>query len=117
LIGGVPKFDQSVTRNTKIILKRLALKYFPPDFVNRSKLGFALPLKGFLHHPQFRPIMEDLVLPGVRRRGILNAKVVERYWRENLNGHDELTESIWICAAFEIWGRLFLDGNANSVLN
>jgi asparagine synthase (glutamine-hydrolysing) len=115
LIGAVPKINQSVMRNTKVILKRLALKYFPPDFVNRPKLGFALPLKAFLRHPQFRPIMEDLVLPGVRQRGILNAKVVERYWRESLNGNDERTESIWICAAFEMWGKLFLDGNANSV--
>ena len=115
LVGAVPKINQSVMRNTKVILKRLALKYFPPDFVNRPKLGFALPLKAFLLHPQFRPIMEDLVLPGVRQRGILNAKVLERYWRESLNGNDERTESVWICSAFEIWANQFLGGNTMPV--
>jgi len=109
LIGGVPKFNRNVMRNTKLILKRSALKYFPADFVYRPKLGFALPVKTYLRHSQFRPIMEDLILPGIRHRGLMNATRVEQYWRGHWDENDEETESIWMCAALEIWASQFLD--------
>jgi asparagine synthase (glutamine-hydrolysing) len=111
LIRSVPKLKGGEVRNTKVLLKRLALKYFPVDFVYRPKVGFALPLKAYLHHFQFRSMMEDFLLPGMRERGIINAKVVERWWRDSLNGNDSFTESIWICAAFEIWAQQFLGGS------
>ena len=111
LIPAVPMLTRGTRRNTKVLLKRLALKYFPPAFVYRPKQGFALPLKAYLHHFQFRSVMEDLLLPGMRKRGIIDANVVERWWRDSLHGNDELSESIWIGAAFEIWAQQFLDGN------
>ena len=109
LIGAVPKLCPTVARNTKVILKRLGLKYFPADFVYRPKQGFAISLATYFRHPQFRPIMEDMILPGLRQRGFLNAKIAEQYWSETLRGNDEKTESTWICAAFELWARQFLD--------
>jgi asparagine synthase (glutamine-hydrolysing) len=116
LIQTVPR-PNSVMRNTKIILKKLGLKYFPASFVYRPKVGFALPLKAFLHHLQFKARMEELLLPRMRERGIIDANILEHWWRDSLRGNDQFTESIWICAALELWAEQFLDGNRRAILN
>jgi asparagine synthase (glutamine-hydrolysing) len=111
IIQATPRLIGGATRNTKLLLKRLGLNYFPSHFVYRPKMGFGVPLKTYLHHHQFKSVMEDLVLPGIRKRGIMKGKVVESWWRDSLNGNDDVIDSIWICAAFEIWAQQFLERN------
>jgi asparagine synthase (glutamine-hydrolysing) len=105
-----PKLAQVRMRNTKILLKKLAAKYFDRDFVYRRKSGFGVPLKSYFSHPRFKQMMEDALLPGMRGRGIINAEVVERWWRNPEREGNDVSESLWICVAFEMWAQQFLDG-------
>lgn len=103
-------FDSPRTRNTKILLKRLAAKVFDERFVYRKKLGFSLPLEEFYQHPAFRSFMEDRILPGLRKRQLVNAKVVEGWWKMIPNLPPRLDEVIFVAIAVELWAQQFLDG-------
>lgn len=108
LVQGVPT-PHLRTGNTKRILKRLAERYFPKDFVYRAKSGFPLPLKSYFTDPRFRPVMEELVLPGLRRRGLIDVALVESWWRGIETKGSDAQEALWIVTAFELWARQFLD--------
>ena len=113
LVEASIKFTENIDRNTKVLLKKLALKYFKPDFVYRQKAGFGLPLKSYFSNSHFKSIMRDLLIPGMRNRGIINADVVDKWLLKIENADNSTVESIWICVAFEIWAQQFLDGKSN----
>jgi asparagine synthase (glutamine-hydrolysing) len=102
---------------TKRILKELAARYFGDDFVYRRKVGFALPLGTYYSHPKFIELMEDRILPGMRRRGLVRADVVERWWRTSDEDPKARRRPIWSAVAFELWAGEFLDGNWRHRLN
>jgi len=101
------------TGNTKRILKRLGERHFPKGFVYRAKSGFPLPLGRYFTDPHFRPIMEEVILPGVRRRGLVDAAAIEGIWRgihtPQARPDGDALETLWIVGAFELWARQFLD--------
>lgn len=115
LVKMSPTFGQVRMRNTKIILKRLAAKYFDHEFVYRRKSGFGLPLKSYFAHTRFKEMMEDMLLPGMRNRGIVKAEAVERLWRNPQGEGNDMIESLWICVAFEMWAQQYLDGKQQQV--
>jgi len=96
-------------RNTKVILKHLANRSFRKKFVHRIKRGFDLPLLDYFSDKRFYELMEDRLLPGMRKRGLLNAKVVEKWWRELSKTNCAMGETLWIAIALEIWAQRFLD--------
>ncbi|MGB7924621.1 MAG: asparagine synthase (glutamine-hydrolyzing) [Pyrinomonadaceae bacterium] len=110
-----PRLGQVRMRNTKILLKKLAAKFFDQDFVYRRKSGFSLPLKSYFSHPRFQQMMEDSLLPGMRGRGVVQSGVVERLWRNREREGHEGGESLWICVAFEMWAQQYLDGKHPSL--
>jgi asparagine synthase (glutamine-hydrolysing) len=115
LVKMSPKLGQVRMRNTKILLKKLAAKYFDHDFVYRRKSGFGLPLKSYFARPRFKEMMEDVLLPGMRHRGIIKADVVERLWRNPRGEGNDMIETLWICVAFEMWAQQYLDGKQQLV--
>ena len=97
-------------RSTKRILKALASRHFGEDFVYRRKVGFGLPLGDYYRHPLFVELMEERLLPGMRRRGLVRADVVERWWQRQSNDPKGREQLIWSAIAFELWAQQFLDG-------
>jgi asparagine synthase (glutamine-hydrolysing) len=98
--------------STKVILKRLAERYFDKSFVYRLKSGFPLPLRAYFSAPQFRPLMEEVLLPGMRGRGLVDADAVSRIYRSVERQSESAVESLWIATALELWAQTFLDGAA-----
>ncbi|MHB2153612.1 asparagine synthase (glutamine-hydrolyzing) [Calditrichota bacterium GD2] len=93
----------------KYLLKKIAANMFGNDFAFRNKMGFGIPLKEFFSEPRFLVYLRDKVIPGMRKRGIMNYKLVEG-WLNNLPGisYREL-ESLWIAISFEIWASTYFD--------
>ncbi len=113
LVSASARVDQLRTRGTKILLRKLALRYFNSRFVYRPKVGFTMPLQAYFRHPRFRELMEDVVLPGMRQRGLLRASEVERLWRTIDVVDPETSEVFWSYVALEIWARQFVDGQGS----
>jgi asparagine synthase (glutamine-hydrolysing) len=97
------------SRNTKILLKELARRTFGEAFAYRPKSGFNLPADCYFAHPQFTEIMEEQLLPGMRRRGWLQESAVRRWWRDGGTTRHGVAMMLWVPVALEVWAQLFLD--------
>lgn len=102
LVGGSP-------RSTKLVVKDLARRVFDDAFVDRAKNAFNLPLSQYFRSGSFTELMEDQLLPGMKRRGLVNEPAVRQLWRRSLSA-PALTEPFWIPVALELWAQQFVDG-------
>jgi len=107
LVSGLGKLKKNTS--TKIVLKKLAEEHFDYDFVYRIKNGFPLPLDEFFNAPDFVTYMEEIILPGIEHRAILDIAVVRNWWSQIGQGHRGLPRKLWVAVAFEIWAQIFID--------
>ncbi len=114
LVGAAPGFGNFRMRNTKVVLKRLASRYFGPDFAYRPKGGFSLPVAGFLREPPMRSLVEEELLPGIRRRGLLEHPPLLEWWRNLQRGDDSGQEVLWIALSLEHWLQEMVEGRGEN---
>lgn len=99
-------------QNTKLILKRLATKYFGKEFANRKKMGLPSPLNEYFYEEDFERYMNNVILPGIKNRGIFNYSYVKECYDNRIN----LTNVVWRALTFEMWAMMYLDNNGRDVL-
>jgi asparagine synthase (glutamine-hydrolysing) len=96
----------------KRILKQAVLDLVPSSVLRKPKHGFSVPLD-----PWFRGELKDftfeVLLDGrTRQRGYFNTDFVERLWREHVEGRHVWAAHLWLLLNFELWHRIYLDGEA-----
>jgi asparagine synthase (glutamine-hydrolysing) len=96
-------------RGTKVVLKKLASRTFDDRFVFRPKSGFSLPLTQYFQDERFESLMEDRLLPGMARRGLVRADTVRRVWKSLPKQPASGGETLWIPVALELWAQQFID--------
>lgn len=99
-------------RGTKVILKQLASKTFDEHFVFRPKSGFSLPLKKYFGDARFESLMEDQLLPGMNKRGLVQTDRVRRLWKGLPTSPSGSAETLWITVALELWAQQLIDQTA-----
>lgn len=104
-------------RNTKILPKELAHRTFGEAFAYRPKSGFHLPLETYFAGARFREMMEDVLLPGMKRRGWLRAQTVRDWWENRNAAPRKMASRLWIPMALEVWAQLFLDRSPRRALS
>jgi asparagine synthase (glutamine-hydrolysing) len=87
----------------KHLLKKLAERFFPADFVHRPKMGFGIPVSAWLRGPLRKVLREtlldaDLMAP-------LSGAVIERTLREFDGGDDRHKSRLWALLMFGSWRR------------
>ena len=96
----------------KHIFKQAVRDLVPAAVLSKPKHGFAVPLD-----PWFRGKLKDftfdvLLDQRTRQRGYFNTAFVERLWREHLEGRHVRSSELWLLLNFELWHRIYLDGEA-----
>lgn len=87
----------------KWILRKVAEKYIPRSLLDRPKMGFCVPLAGWLRGP-LKDWASDLLDPGViRSQGFLDAGCISRIWAEHQSGHQNKHEILWRTLMFQSW--------------
>jgi asparagine synthase (glutamine-hydrolysing) len=110
LIGDRLSLRDRRMHNTKMLLKDLACRTFDSEFVYRPKSGFTLPLLRYYQDKRFVTLMEDRLLPGMKKRGVIQPDTIRRWWSNLSQLPRTLDETLWISIAFELWAQQFLDG-------
>ena len=85
----------------KHLLKKLAERYFPAEFVHRRKMGFSVPLGDWLRGPLRKVLRETLLDVGLMAP--LSATVIERTLREFETGGNEHKSRLWALLMFGAW--------------
>lgn len=87
----------------KFLLKRLAEKFFPRNFVHRQKMGFAIPLSVWLRGP-LRVVLEDVLRSPVLMAP-LEMNVIEEFLDDFLSPKpsQEHSSRIWSLLMYGLW--------------
>jgi len=99
-------------RSTKLILKRAVGSVVPRTVLRRPKHGFAVPIDPWFRGTLRNFAFEVLLDQRTSRRGYFDMKVVERLWREHVSWRHVRSSQLWLLLNFELWHRIYLDGEA-----
>jgi asparagine synthase (glutamine-hydrolysing) len=93
----------------KYLLRRAMRGRLPARILHRPKLGFPVPLAGWLRGP-WRDFAHDMLLDDTaRQRGLYDPAVVGRLLEAHGDGRSDESDRIWTLLNLELWHRTFLD--------
>jgi asparagine synthase (glutamine-hydrolysing) len=94
---------------TKYILKETFKDMLPPEILNRSKMGFGVPI-GRWFRGELKDYMRDILLSEkFYKRGIFTKEAINNLVKEHLESKAEHGERLWALLNMELWFRLFID--------
>jgi asparagine synthase (glutamine-hydrolysing) len=94
---------------TKHILREAMRPLLPAEVLTQKKAGFGAPVDYWLAN-DMRTMTDDLLSEHtLRRRGILDPKVVHRYVSEHRSGQQDWSLQLWQFITLELWMQAFID--------
>jgi asparagine synthase (glutamine-hydrolysing) len=94
---------------TKWILREAMRERLPREILSRRKMGFPVPVGAWLRG-RWRSLLDEYALsPRAAERGLFDARAVEALAHEHLAGVNH-SERLWALLTFELWARIYLDG-------
>ena len=95
---------------TKRVLKLILRKYLPKELVYRRKVGFDLPIAGWLRE-EFRPtvtqFLGDRLIPGI------NYPFWSRFYEAHRNGSQDYAAPLWAWLVLERWYRRWVEKSSS----
>lgn len=89
----------------KHILRQLLYREVPRELFDRPKAGFAIPVGDWIKG-ELRPWAEDLLDPArMAEEGWFDPAIVQRRWREHVDGRQDSTVALWAILMFQAWLR------------
>jgi asparagine synthase (glutamine-hydrolysing) len=108
-VAALPQTMKLRGTTTKWILRQAMRGTLPARILARPKMGFPVPVGSWLRGA-WRPLLSEyLTGPRARARGLFDAGTVERLVSDHIRGVNH-AERLWSLLTFEIWARVFLDG-------
>ena len=93
----------------KHILKRVASRFFPMEFLDRPKMGFGVPVGEWFRGPLAGFTRDFLLGDTARRRGWLDMACVGALVDEHIARRADHSHRLWTLMMLEAWARTFLD--------
>ena len=89
----------------KHILRELLYREVPRELLERPKAGFGIPVGEWIKG-ELRPWAEELLDPArMAGEGWFDAKIVQRRWRDHLEGRRDSSSALWAILMFQAWQR------------
>jgi asparagine synthase (glutamine-hydrolysing) len=97
---------------TKYIFRQAMRDILPREVLQQPKAGFAAPVDYWLAN-DLKPMVDDLLSSSqLRKRGLFQPVVVERFVREHRSGRHDWSMQLWQFLTLELWMQTFFDGGA-----
>ena len=94
---------------TKRVLREAMKSVLPDEILNRSKMGFPVPLGAWMRG-RWNAVVSDVLLDRrSRERGIIDPTAVAKLLEDHAAGFIDATDRIWSLLNLEIWFRTFID--------
>ena len=94
---------------TKWILRAAMKDRLPEAILSRPKMGFPVPVGEWLRGPWRHLLSEFVASPRARDRQLFQPHALDQVIAEHIAGVNH-SERLWALLNFEIWARIFLDG-------
>ena len=108
-VAGLPDRAKLRGMTTKWILREAMRDRLPAAILSRKKLGFPVPVGTWLRG-EWRFLLDEFVLSErVARRGLFEPAALRRLVEGHAGGENH-AERLWALVTFELWSRIFLDG-------
>jgi asparagine synthase (glutamine-hydrolysing) len=91
-------------RTGKYLLKKLAERYYPKDFVYRRKMGFGIPLASWLRG-SFRTLLQDVLDDPACIWPLDPTTVADHLRRFLVQGDDNEATRLWTLFMYSLWRR------------
>jgi asparagine synthase (glutamine-hydrolysing) len=104
--------DELKIRGTegKVILKKALQSIIPGEIIYRKKMGFPVPLSEWFAGELKTQVHEILLGERAVRRTIFEPAKIKELLASHQPGKRNLSGFIWILVIFEVWCRIFIDG-------
>lgn len=96
-------------RTKKYLFKRAMKDILPSEILERSKMGFGVPLVHWFREESAGFAREVLLSSSARQRGLFRPQEVEHILDCHAAGRRDLSQKIWTLLFFELWCRTWLD--------
>jgi asparagine synthase (glutamine-hydrolysing) len=95
---------------TKAIMRAAVAPYIPKAILTRKKMGFPVPIGGWLRGSH-QSVVDEFVLGGrARERQLFDHDAVDRLVAEHRSGARDHGDRLWLLVNLEMWQRIFMDG-------
>ena len=98
---------------TKYVLRKAMKGLLPDTILERSKMGFPVPIGSWLRGPYGRIVDEYILSDRALSRGIFDAGFVRGLVKRHMVGGEDHSERLWALINFELWQRQFFDGESS----
>ena len=95
--------DLKSKNNQKWILKKLLEKYLPIEMIERPKMGFGVPLKGWIRKELSDWSHNLLDERKIKNQGYLNHKEITKKFNQHLSGEYDWHAQLWEVLIFQQW--------------
>jgi asparagine synthase (glutamine-hydrolysing) len=103
-------------RSSKWILRQVLNKYVPAELLEGPKMGFGMPIDGWLRGP-LRAWAEALLCErSLSDHGLLNSDRIRQKWQEHLSGDRNWQYLLWDVLVFQEWFQEISSGHLRSEL-
>ncbi len=92
-----------VGRDTKWILKQAFSDLLPPEIMNRSKMGFGMPLGTWFRNEWAGNIHDYLDSSNAKLYGYVDPIFVRRLLNDHMKGTHDYSGPLWLLMTVEIW--------------
>ena len=93
----------------KWVLKKAMEPYLPREIIYRSKTGFGVPMRRWIHE-DLKELLRDLLSEeSINRRGLFSAQSVQKLIFDNDNGKIDASYTLLSLLCIEIWCRAYID--------
>ncbi len=110
-VMGIPAQMKIRGMSGKYLLRRAMVGRLPDEVLNRNKKGFPTPIRPWLRNQLFARLSAVLEDGRLAERNIVRPAFVRRLLEEHRRGSSLATEGCWRLLNFELWCRIFLDGD------
>lgn len=104
-VWSLPRHMKIREGKSKWLLRQLLYRYLPRDLVERPKMGFGVPLDGWLRGP-LREWAEGLLSErSLREAGLLDPKPIRKKWNEHVSGIYNWKKQVWNVLMLQAWHK------------
>lgn len=94
----------------KHLVKQAMHQMLPESIIKRKKMGFPVPISQWFRRGPMHAVHPMLAGDRIREHGIFNIDYLTRLIKEHCCGVRDHSDALWTVLNFELWTRVFIDG-------